>query len=65
MSYEQPGWAQWVMQCEQASLNLDYLEADEVFKACQRLQGLLSTLENMADAQSEAASVFQPEEYST
>ena len=63
MSYDYPGWAQWVLQCEQAGLDLDYLEADEVFKACQRLQGLLSTLENMADPQSEAASVFQPEEY--
>jgi hypothetical protein len=65
MSYDQPSRAQWVMQCEQAGLNLDHLEADEVFKACQRLQGLLSTLDNMADAQSEAAAVFLPEEYLT
>ena len=65
MSYDYPGRTQWVMQCEKAGLNLNYLEADEVFKACQRLQCLLSTLENMADAQSETASVFQPEEYLT
>ena len=65
MNYDQPGRAHWVMQCEQASLNLDYLEVDAVFEACQRLRGLLSTLDDIADAQTEKAVVFQPEEYST
>ena len=65
MSYDQPGRAQWILQCEQAGLNLDYLDADAIFQASQLLQGLMSTLDDMADAQSETAAVFQPEEYST
>ncbi len=65
MSYDQPGRAQWILQCEQAGLNLDCLDADAIFQASQLLQGLMSTLDDMADAQSETAAVFQPEEYST
>ncbi len=63
MSNELPGWSSWSERCRQLGLNLDCLDAEEMFRAHQRLNALLPSLDDVVDGTVDTAAVFKPEEY--
>ena len=63
MSNWAPGWLSWSERCRQLGLNLDCLDAEEMFNAHQRLNALLLSLDDVVDGASDTAAVFKPEEY--
>jgi len=63
MSNWAPGWLSWSERCSQLGLNLDCLDAEEMFRAHQRLNALLLSLDDVVDGASDTAAVFKPEEY--
>lgn len=63
MSNEPPGWSSWSERCGQLGLNLDCLDAEEMFRAHQRLNALLLSLDDVVDGKVDTAAVFKPEEY--
>ena len=63
MSNWAPGWLSWSERCSQLGLDLDCLDAEEMFRANQRLNALLLSLDDVVDGTGDTAAVFKPEEY--
>ena len=63
MSNWAPGWLSWSERCSQVGLNLDCLDAEEMFRAHQRLNALLLSPDDVVDGTCDTAAVFKPEEY--
>ncbi len=63
MSNEPSGWPSLSERYRQLGLDLDCLDTEEMFRAHQKLNALLLSLDDVVDGAGDAAAVFKPEEY--
>ena len=63
MSNEPPCRLSLSERYRQLGLDLDCLDTEEIFRAHQKLNALLLSLDDVVDGAGDTAAVFKPEEY--